>query len=177
MRTLKLFVIGVAAIGLLTAGQVATSATNSHPTYVGPTGPLVGHQVNSQVIQSNETLKKTVIVQGSGNITLAADAFTPIDPGETIVCPGTKSCTIEATISVQAIGIFNNPWAICLRVGGATAPCPYYGILLSNFPMVGTVTQSYPGFLPGSHTVQTIVYTNDGGTAFFYNMTYHSYNP
>ena len=174
--------IGVAVVGLVLAAGVVTSAAAWHRGTSGPAGAALHQQATHQVTTlAASKLKSSVIASGFSGAALTAGGFTPMDAGETIVCPGTTgTCTFEADASVQAQGTgSSNAWAICLYIVdlGQYATCPYYGFLDSSFFETGTEVSSFSGVPHGTHTVQTQIFSANGGAAYNYSITYHAYKP
>jgi hypothetical protein len=107
--------------------------------------------------------------------------FVAMDSLVTFKCPS-PSCTASAEQSVQIGGsVSGNRFAICTYVDGAemTQPyCPYLGYVSSDGSFVsGSFTQSASGITPGNHTLQTFLYTDDGGDLGIFNITYRLYTP
>ncbi len=168
-------------VGVVLVAGTATYAATSHSAHPGPAGPLLkNNQVTHQISLAQEKLKNSVVVNGFSGGPLNAGQFTNIDAGEKLVCPvaGSSTCSIEADMSVQAQGTgTGNAWAICLVVDGNYATCPYYGFLDSAFFENGTQVESLTGLAVGRHTVQTQVFSANGGTVYNYSLTYHAYKP
>ena len=180
MHKIRIATAGAVVVAVVLAAGTATYAAGQHSTHPGPAGPLIKHpQVKQQVTAGQQKLKNAVVVSGFSGVTLTASGFTPIDAGETLICPGTSgTCTFSATMSVQAQGTgSSNAWAICLKVDGGFATCPYLGFLDSTFFDNETQTESITGVTHGPHTVQTQVFTGNGGTAYNYTFTYQAYKP
>jgi hypothetical protein len=180
MRKIRIATAGAVVIAVVLAASTATYAA-THSAHPGAAGPLLKqHQVTHQITSGQEKLKNTVIASGFSGVALTPGGFTPLDAGETITCAGSSTCTIEADMSIQAQGTgSSNAWAICLYVVDLStyATCPYYGFLDSAFFENGTQIESISGLPAGSHTVQTQVFSSNGGTAYNYSLTYHAYKP
>lgn len=117
------------------------------------------------------------------------DDSVPIDPGyqpidrlTAINCVDAHGCTIGFEQHIQLGGnkTEGNEWGICTFVDGNyvyTPGCPFQG----NLPTDGTYTvgtfaqQTSVSF--GPHTVQTFVYTTNGGQKDTYNIIYRVYHP
>jgi hypothetical protein len=180
MGKIKIAVIGAVVVALVLVAGVVTFAANGHRGASGPAGAALQRQAGHQSVAAQTKVKKSVAVTGFSGATLTAGGFTPIDAAATLTCPGTTgSCTYEADASVQAQGTgSSNAWAICLVIDGNNfATCPYYGFLDSSFFQEGTVVSVYPGIPHGTHTVQTQVFSANGGTAYNYNIVYNVYKP
>jgi hypothetical protein len=180
MRKSRISAIAIAAVAVLfVAGAAAGSVSGHHSS--GPTGPLLkGHQAPQNVATVTMKLHDSVIASGDSGANLTPGGFTPIDAGEQIHCASTGTCTLEADMSVQAQGTGSgNEWAICFYVVdlGYYASCPYYGNLDSSFFENGTQIESIGSgaIPPGTHTVQTQVFSLTGGTVYNYSLTYHAY--
>jgi hypothetical protein len=122
-------------------------------------------------------LKGTYINGGSVSVAFETPGG-GLDAPTTIVCPGTKVCTLQAEQAVFAGGAANR-YGICLYVDGAviSAGCFYSGkgATDGSFAMA-TMTQS-TSITPGQHTVQTFLATDLIIDARYYSATYRVYQP
>lgn len=178
MRLLNAAAVGIGVASLVLVAGSAVSAPTAKPAHLGPAGPTGTLQHAPMVLSSGSKLRSTTLVSNFSGATLTPGGFTPIDPGETITCPGHTTCTVEADLNVQAQGSgSSDAWALCAALDGGFATCPYLGFLDSSFFQSGTFAETFVGVTPGSHTVQTSVFAGNGGTAYNYTFVYHVYTP
>ena len=55
--------------------------------------------------------------------------------------------------------------------------CPYLGYVATGFLESNSFAQSMSGISPGSHSVQTFVYTDSAATRSIYTIIYRVYRP
>jgi hypothetical protein len=125
-------------------------------------------------------LKFTAISSGNLGATVPA-GFAPVDAATNLRCPGTRTCTFEADQNLQVFSSTSTAWAICTSVDGnfmAEPSCPYLGLAGgTGFFQTGTFAQSMSGITPGTHSVQTFVYSDNGLDVYNYAFVYHIYTP
>lgn len=158
-------------IGLLMALAMALFGTYRYVSAQEPNTPATKH-----------VLLGTIISTSINSMPLAANALTALDSPQTVSCPGTTTCTIQAEqVASTAQGSHaQNGFILCFYVDGSAIPagCPYVNITPSDGESVmGSVTQGISGVSPGTHTVQTLVKSNFGAKLFFYNTDYRVYRP
>ena len=135
-------------------------------------------------VTSKRKLKGNYISQDNSLASVGA-GFQPIDALTTINCPsttGTSTCTIEADQHLQVSGSTTaNRWAICTQVDGAFMAeplCPFLGDVPSNGSFTsGSFAQSKTGVSVGNHTVQSFLFTDNGGNRNIYEIVYRVYVP
>jgi hypothetical protein len=119
----------------------------------------------------------TPVIVGAG--------FQPVDDGTTFTCPGPGgSCLVEFDQYVQ-IGdsATGNRWAICSELDGvsvSTPGCAYQGythIAGQYLYQVGSFVQFAVNVPPGTHTLQTFVYSDHGLTKGLWSLIYRVYKP
>jgi len=180
MRKSLFSAIAAAAAVVAVLGTSAASSASTDLDQAGPASPLQSkQQVPFQIQAAHHKLVDTVIAGGYSGAALSP-GFNAIDSGETINCPNSGKCTLEANMTVQALGSgSSNSWAICFYVVdlGSYATCPYIGYLSSTYYQTESINAAQVSLPPGPHVVQTQVYTANGGTAYNYSMTYHAYKP
>jgi hypothetical protein len=117
----------------------------------------------------------------SNNATSVGAGFVVIDSPLTFKCPA-GGCTVSAEQNVQVAGsVADNRWAICTTLDGtymSQPNCPYLGYVTSDGSYeAGSFVQNASGVTAGTHTLQTQLYTDDGGTLSIYNIVYRLYTP
>lgn len=183
MPNMKRTIAGVGVIGLMVvAGSAASApaANTEHGRPASPFSPVAAGQLKVQppTVLTARHLKSTALSTGSSGVT-AGPGFAAIDQVTTLRCPGTKTCTFEADQNVEASGSWdNNRWGICTKVDGTYMPyCPYLGYLTNGGFQAGSFIASMSGLSPGSHSVQTFIYTDDGAQIDIYAILYRVYTP
>jgi hypothetical protein len=172
VRALRLAAITAGVAALVLVASVATSAPGK-TVHLGAAGPGGTSRKAAPAATGPEKLKKTYLSWGPGGVALTGGDYTPIE-STTVVCPGHSTCTIEADIKVQAQGVgSSDAWAICALFEGARPDlCPFQGFLSSGFYQVATWTSMIQQVPPGTYTMQTAVWTSDGGTAYNWASSY-----
>jgi hypothetical protein len=132
-------------------------------------------------VSGSKTLLRSHISQDSSLVAVGA-GFVPIDAATSIGCFLATTCTFTAEQNVQVSNsVAGNRWAICTALDGAfmTEPlCPFLGILPADSSFVGgSFVQTKSGVGPGSHTVQTFIYTDAGADRSIYTIIYRVYKP
>lgn len=122
-------------------------------------------------------LVETKSSSGSTPTALAPNTYTPLDASKLLTCPATTtgSCRIEIDQNVvMAGGSTSTVFGVCSKVDGVLiTPC----VNLGYAPPIRQ-TKNYVQFqsvAPGTHRVQTFVYTNRGGVVAAWGLTYHIY--
>ena len=127
---------------------------------------------------TKHVLKGTYITTGTGP-TLAA-GFNQIDAVNTVVCPGTSgNCLIQADQVIQVGGISSaGRIAFCFKVDGTNVDgCPFNGDTPSN-GHYATFSFSHGITVPhGTHTVQTVVFSEFAASSGPYTFQYKVYKP
>jgi hypothetical protein len=172
-------VFALATVGTGAAVGVSVSRRANSPTIGATNDPAVPASVTSK-----RKLKRNFISQDSGSATVGV-GFQPVDAPTTINCPSTpytSTCTIEAEQHVQVKGsTTGNSWAICTQVDGAFMGeplCPFLGVVPSDGTFTfGSFAQTKTGVSVGDHTVQTFLYTANGGARHIYEIAYRLYVP
>lgn len=164
------------ALAVLSAAP--TRSTENRSLRGSPISGLTKTQ--PQTLIFNRTLRSTTQSYSNNEGSVAA-GFVDIDSPITFKCP-TGGCTVSAEQNVQVSGsISDNRWAICTTVDGtymSQPECPYLGYVPSDGSFAaGSFVQNMSGVTPGNHTLQTQLYTDDGGTLSIYNIVYRLYTP
>jgi len=134
-----------------------------------------------QTLIFNRKLQSTTQSYSSSGTSVGA-GFVAIDSPVTFKCPA-GGCTVSAEQNVQVSGTAaDNRWAICTTVDGtymSQPNCPYLGYVPSDGSYAaGSFVQNMSGVTAaGTHTLQTQLYTDDGGTLSIYNIVYRLYTP
>ncbi len=145
----------------------------------GPTESTDATEPQAATVVMNRVLMYTRIVYGMGS-TIAA-GFEPMHDLVTFKCASPTGCSIEAQQNAQVMGsAANNRWAMCTMVDGAylTGPaCPYLGLVPTSNYAAGSFVQVGTGLKLGTHTFQTFIYTDGGGSLANFNIVYRVYKP
>jgi hypothetical protein len=165
--------LGIALLGARyhARAEAGNARPNSPVKWSGPIPPPIS--------LANHTLTGTYIDEGD-LVSVVGSGFQPVDTPVTITCGNSAGCTIGAEHWLQVGGqsATGNRWAICTEVDGTVQfLCPFQGYVPSDgsyatgsFNLAVAVTQ-------GTHTVQEVLYTDDGAEIGDYNNTYHRYKP
>lgn len=127
-------------------------------------------------------LKGTYFNSGNwgGGFFAGGNVAYPVDNQLTVSCPGTTTCTIEADQFVEegnaptassgglCLDVDNGGWFYCWDSGYSQGP-NIYGAFSEIF--------NVSGLKPGSHTVQTWLFSWSGTDLYQYYITYHVYTP
>jgi hypothetical protein len=177
-KSLKLGVI-VMTIVLVGSSVVALAAEPAK----GQAGPehSVSRNLPPTVIFNRRLVSTSQSWECCGIVGIAA-GFVALDAPLKFTCPAGGTCTVSAEQNVQVRGTTSaNKWAICTQVDGAFIAepnCPYLGVIPSDSSfLAGSFTQNVSAVAPGNHTLQTFVYTDNGGDRAVYNITYRLYRP
>ena len=168
--------LGLAAGVIIAAASSALAGNNASPvadsaTKFRPLAPTVG-QIS---------LRSTKVSFGNDFVAVGP-GFVAIDAGKTLFCPNDGgSCRIEAHQNVQVNGGpgGNNRWAICTQVDGnfmAQPLCPFLGVINPGFFQASSFLQTQSGIGPGTHTVQTFIFTDGGANRSIYSINYRIYH-
>lgn len=118
----------------------------------------------------------SLVAAGFSGAAATAGGFTAVDSAHTLKCKPIGGCTFEANMDVQFVEP-EGAFAICFKVDGTYATCPYLGIDTgTNFFRDESTTQHLSGLTQGNHTVQTFLFTSAGTTIYNYDITYRAYN-
>ncbi|MBI3477431.1 MAG: hypothetical protein HY010_17000 [Acidobacteria bacterium] len=161
----------LSALSILVIGSAALWA---QANAVGPDTPPTGTQ--SPTGLTKHLLKGTYVSAGSAGA--IGSGFTNIDAASNVVCPGTGNCLILAD-QVFQIGNTSSASrvAIILRVDGTMGDSPFNGDTLANGHFT-SLTSSHAITVPhGTHTVQTVVFTEFNAQGGDYTFQYKVYKP
>jgi len=167
------FAICLTAFLVSAAGSWAQ--TNKSPVNTPVTKPGIN------IVTNNRRLFETWISEGNDLVSVGS-GFQAIDNPITINCPASNSCTFAAEQNLQVDGsVSGNRWAICTQVDGnfmSEPLCPFLGLVSSDGTFIaGSFVQTMHGLSPGTHTVQSFVYTDAGGSRSIYAIVYRVYGP
>lgn len=183
--------LAVTAIAVVLLGTYQHAFTQESQESKGKnpsSSAAIPSQEISPALAINEGISRTYVVHGSGPSSIPASSWTAVDPGLTIVCPGTTGkCTITADISVQSGGgsTASNSGAVALSVDGtivctsdASNGCHYAAEIPSDGRFVeDNELNQLSGVTLGNHTVQTFVWSDNGAVGGFYNIRYQVLKP
>jgi hypothetical protein len=100
---------------------------------------------------------------------------TPLDAQTTIKCPGLKACSLHTVAQVQWLpSVTAGEWDICVMVDGhfINKACYFQGtVSMANGFVSGTDLENW-AMTPGTHTVQSFIYTEQVGTVASYQIDY-----
>jgi len=115
----------------------------------------------------------------SGDDASSGSGYQPVDSAFNSNCSSVAGCTIELDSWVTVGGGTSSDfYGICLFVDGVQAPdCPYIGPLPSDGSFTTSSGSQTVAVGPGTHTLQTYVYTTGSGAINFYHNNYHLYRP
>jgi len=110
--------------------------------------------------------------------TVVGSGFRQLDDGTTITCPGPRSCLIEVDEWIQiGSNATDNRWEIAAAVDGTLVDTPnppiqgYTHIAGQYFYGTGSFVQ-FAVVSPGTHAVQTYVYSDAGLTKSIWSLIY-----
>jgi hypothetical protein len=176
MRRVAKYLVPVAVIGTMLAvwGGIGSARVNLDGS------PLTGRSEGPKISTAKAKLQKSWSSYDSGSVTVGA-GFQPIDAVQSFTCPGTTTCSFTAEQNVQVIGsTASNRWAICTQIDGSFLDkplCPFQGLVPTSNYEAGSFAQSQTGLTPGTHTVQTFLYTDFGATRGIFEIIYRYYRP
>jgi hypothetical protein len=109
----------------------------------------------------------------------SGNGYQPVDGPFNTNCTSGTGCTIELESWVDVGGNTSGALVgICLFVDGVQAPdCPYIGALPSSGSYITTSSSQTVAVGPGTHVLQTLVYTTGTAGIAFYHNNYHLYRP
>jgi len=132
---------------------------------------------------TKHSLQGTYLSVGNGfGASIPSFTYTPIDAAQTVTCPGpVGSCTLLANqfLVTQGSSASNN-YAICLYIDGAliSQGCYYTADSPNDGTYVFGSTSNWEVGVPvGTHTMQSVVFSNDGCTYDEYQFQYLVYKP
>lgn len=168
----------VVAGALLAGGLVgaAQASLKASPAVGGASAKPFSVQV------TNEKMVDSALTRGFSGVTTGSGTFTPVDAVSTVHCPAKAlSCSIDADMAVElldASGLSGNQFAICLAIDGNLLSCNYTDVApLDGYYRTWDSLQSAGPYAPGSHTVQTEIYTAAPVSLAYFYSTYHVYKP
>jgi hypothetical protein len=170
-------------IKFLASGVLALSVGSlSASAQAADASPTPGQQLQ-QIVPMNTTGVELLVSsrgQYGNNLVAVSSGFQAIDVATTVVCPASTRCVIRAEQNVQVRGtVAGNKWAICTQVDGnfmAQPSCPFQGVIPSDGTFVaGSFAQNKTGVTPGTHTVQTFLFTDAGADRSIYEIQYQVY--
>ena len=132
---------------------------------------------------TKHSLQGTYLSVGNGfGTAIPSFTYTPIDSPVTVTCPGpVGSCTLLANqfLVTQGSSASNN-YAICLYIDGAliSQGCYYTADSPNDGTFVFGSTSNWEVGVPvGTHTMQSVVFSNDGCSYDEYQFQYLVYKP
>lgn len=133
----------------------------------------------------NHVLKHTYNTTGDSFAFATGFTWTAVDALQTINCPGTTgTCTVIAPHWIQLGGnaTAGDHAATCIYVDGSSSydtGCGFYSTILDASGLYEQTSSTHTlAKVPfGNHTIQTYVWTDDGETIGFYDVTYSVYKP
>jgi hypothetical protein len=160
------------AITLLGASHHVRAQGSARP--FGPPGAYF--PVSTPAVLTSHTLITSYFDYGDDGTT--GSGYQAVDGAFNTNCTSTSGCTIELESWVDAGNSAGPLIGICLFVDGSQAPdCPYIGPLPSNGSYITTSGSQTVAVGPGTHTLQTLVYTTATATIAFYHNNYRLYRP
>ncbi len=169
------------------AAQTSLVAPDQSQVFLGapPTAnklSMIPPETQGNTLATSHVLKGTYFNSGNwGGTFFPGNADYSVDNQLTVACPGTTTCTIEADMWVE------EGWASAASTGGlcfdvdngAEFYCWDSHYIDELYPNVGSFSQiySYGDLKPGTHTVQTYLYSGSGTDVWQYYITYHVYAP
>src|SRR5579871_2695609 len=144
---------------LLTLSPVAATAQQS------PDGATTTRTSTPENLATKHTLRGTYFNSGAwqGVPFPGGNAAKPVDNLITVECPGTSTCTIEADVWVEeGDAPLASQGGLCVYIDGITYLC-----LDNNYSQPGIVgnfamTVNFTGLAPGTHTIQSYLYSGSG---------------
>jgi hypothetical protein len=125
-------------------------------------------------------LLATFLTQGVPETAEGAEVFFTIDSPTTFYCPNRTGCTLVITQNVEVNGgdASGNLWAIGCNVDSVSVCDGYWQgeTLVDGNYSTGTELSTL-SVTRGSHTVNSWVYSFDGLTLAYYNISYQLYIP
>ena len=161
-----LLVLSLVALASVAFGQSSNAPLKASALFSGP-----------------HSLRATYISSGDLGAAVLSAGEVPLDSSHTISCPGTTgNCVIQADSFVQ-IGespSAGNEVALCLYVDGAlvNSNCYFGAVMQADNSWIQTSTSITSAAVPpGTHHVQTHVFTTGGAKAGFFKGNYKVFKP
>jgi hypothetical protein len=177
MRKAFAWLTPIVAAGVIVAVSVGSAAQAS-----GGLKPLVpGHNARpGHAALVHAKLNDSNLTQSTPFYTTTAGVFNPVDAPTTVTCKATSvTCAIDATMAVELLdqsGQSGNQFAIAVAIDGTVLIGNYTDVApLDGYFRTYTTVQDFGGFGPGSHTVQTMIYTTYPVFIAYAYSTYHIY--
>lgn len=177
MKTLHLLA-ATAAVAL-----AATPAAFAAPKFAGSPSPKLSNVRPPRPAKGTIHVPIGSIVSGAETIspvTVAPATFTPMDGSQQFTCTSDNGCTIIATAMAQvSASVDGGSFAICPAVDGAVVAegCAYQGALLAADGFRLGNSEGDLSVSKGKHTVQTLVYIDEGGSYDWFHATYQITTP
>jgi len=167
---------------VLAAGAITCMAAENPKT--AQAGPAVGNAPQNAPLGLifNRKLVSTSQSWDCCSAVAIDPGFVALDNPVNFTCPKGGTCTVSAEQNVQVSGSTSaNRFAICTEVDGniiQEPSCPYLGTVPSDGSYIaGSFVQNMSAVPSGNHTLQTFVYTDNGGDRAIFNITYRLYRP
>ena len=172
--------LALALVG--TSSYVLAQDSMSRGARVQAQPPVFQVQRSNPTVTPKRVLAGTYLVEGNGLSTpIPAGTFTPIDAALKVNCPGPGKCTLLTNQWIATNGsTTGNNFAICFYVDGSLISNGCY--YTNDTPSDGTFDQGGTsswdiGVTHGNHTVQTVVYSNNGCNYQEFQFQYLVYKP
>ncbi|MGB8702405.1 MAG: hypothetical protein WCD18_23555 [Thermosynechococcaceae cyanobacterium] len=161
-----------ALMAAIVVGVQATAYAGSSPDNTN------SRRKNAPATTAPTKLLQTFFRSGSGGITLAANAFTPIST-VSVTCNNAAGCSIGVESMIQIQPPAGTQWAICPQVGGVfmSPPCPFQGLLPAVSSFVTGNGRSNITVPLGTHTVTTTVFVSAASTLRNWESDVRLYKP
>ena len=167
---------------VMTAGIFTAMAAENPKT--AEAGPAVNNapQIAPAGLIFNRKLTSTTQSWDCCSTVAIDPGFVALDNPVNFTCPKGGTCTVSAEQNVQVSGSTSaNRFAVCTEVDGSIIQepsCPYLGTVPSDGSFItGSFVQNMSSVSAGNHTLQTFVYTDNGGNRAIFNITYRLYRP
>ncbi len=169
------------AVATLLAFSALGFAQTNNASVVGLKNQSGVEEEGAQTIGAT-VLKKTYISSGSPFLSVPGDTFTTLDPGTTVTCPGTGTCTlvVDAWATSGGNTIAGNNRALVLVVDGTSSGFggPYLGADATDGTYSAMTDLDGPVKIKaGKHTVSIQAFSTYGTTIAFYRTIYKVYKP
>jgi len=183
-RFLKIAGFLALAFALIGAVSFVSAHSSSGRGRVLATPPVFAqHPSDTPQTATKHSLQGTYLSVGNGfGTSIPSFTYTPIDSPVTVTCPGpVGSCTLLANqfLVTQGSSASNN-YAICLYIDGAliSQRCYYTADSPNDGTFVFGSTSNWEVGVPvGAHTMQSVVFSNDGCSYDEYQFQYLVYKP
>lgn len=167
---------------VMAAGAFTCMAAENPKT--AKAGPAVGNEPQglAPTVIFNRKLVSTSQSWDCCSTVAVGPGFVALDNPISFTCPSGGTCTVSAEQNVQVSGSTSaNRYAVCTEVDGniiQEPSCPYLGTVPSDGSFIaGSFVQNMSQVSSGNHTLQTFVYTDNGGNRAIFNITYRLYRP